>query len=205
MVVALGAADRQAEKDRPRGIDPVDDRVDPELLDVDPPFLVDLRVAMKPGGDPRGERGSGLQVAGDLIDGESVERHVGIERGDDPVAELPDRARSVDIVAVGIGVPSLVEPGARPPFAEMGRSQQAIDGTFISICRPIGQKGVDLTGRGRQTDQVETRPAQQCRTIGFRRGSQPAPIEPSLDKAVDRIASPAWIRDVGDGGPYWVE
>ena len=57
VVVALGAADRQAEKDGARGVDAVDDRLDPELLDVDPPFLVDLRIAVEPGGDPRGERG----------------------------------------------------------------------------------------------------------------------------------------------------
>ncbi len=62
VVVALGAADRQAEEDRARGVDPVDDRVDPELLDVDAPFLVDLRVAVKTGGDPLGERG--IRAAG---------------------------------------------------------------------------------------------------------------------------------------------
>ena len=57
VVVALGTADRQAEEDRARRVDPVDDRLDPELLDVDAPFLVDLRVAMKAGGDPLAERG----------------------------------------------------------------------------------------------------------------------------------------------------
>src|SRR5208282_1205397 len=42
VVVALGASDRQSQKDRARGIDPVHDRLDAELLDVDPAFLVDL-------------------------------------------------------------------------------------------------------------------------------------------------------------------
>ena len=75
VVVALRAADRQAEQDRARRVDPVDDRLDPELLDVDPPFLVDRRVAVEPGGDPLAERGARPQVAGDLVDREPVERH----------------------------------------------------------------------------------------------------------------------------------
>ena len=39
----------------PGGVDAIDDRVDPELFDVDPAFLIDLRIAMKAGGDPRAE------------------------------------------------------------------------------------------------------------------------------------------------------
>ena len=58
MVVALGAADRQAEEDRAGRVDPIDDRLDAELLDVDAAFLVDRRIAVKPGGDPRCQRGS---------------------------------------------------------------------------------------------------------------------------------------------------
>ena len=53
MVVALGAADRQAKEDRTGGIDAIDDRIDPELLDVDSPFLVDQRISMKPRGNAR--------------------------------------------------------------------------------------------------------------------------------------------------------
>ncbi len=37
VVVALGAADRQPEKDRARRVDAIDDRIDAKLLDVDPP------------------------------------------------------------------------------------------------------------------------------------------------------------------------
>ena len=51
VVVALGTADGQAQEDGPGRVDPIDDRLDPELLDVDPPLLVDLRIAMEPGGD----------------------------------------------------------------------------------------------------------------------------------------------------------
>ena len=55
VIVALGAADGQAEEDRSGGIDPIDDRIDPELLDVDSSLLVDQRIAMEPRGDARAE------------------------------------------------------------------------------------------------------------------------------------------------------
>src|SRR5262249_48968918 len=89
VVVALGAADGQPEKDRARGIDAVDDRLDPELLDVDASLLVDLRIAMKPGGDALRECCVLVQIAGELVDGELIERHIGVEGGDDPVAVFP--------------------------------------------------------------------------------------------------------------------
>ena len=128
VVVALGAADRQAEEDRPGRVDPVDDRIDPELLDVDPPFLVDLACCGETRWRSAGEaRRPGRRSPAIWSMRELVERHVGIEGGDDPVAILPDRARGVDVVAVGIGVAGLVEPGPGPPFAEMGRGQQPVD------------------------------------------------------------------------------
>ena len=127
VVVALGAADRQAEEDRAGGADPVDDRLDSELLDVDPPLLVDRRIPVEPRGDPLRERGTWAEIAGELIDHELVERPVGVEGGDDPITVLPDGARGVDIEAVGIGITRLVEPGASPSLAEVRRGQEAID------------------------------------------------------------------------------
>ena len=59
MVVALGTAHGQTQEDGARRVHPVDDRLDPELLDVDAPFLVDLGVAMEPGGDLLVDRGVG--------------------------------------------------------------------------------------------------------------------------------------------------
>ena len=51
VVVALAAADRQAQEDDAGGVDAIDDRLDAELLEVDAAFLVDLRVAVEAGGD----------------------------------------------------------------------------------------------------------------------------------------------------------
>jgi hypothetical protein len=51
VVVALGAADGQAKKDRPGRVDPVDNRFDPELLQVNAAFLIDQGIAVKATGD----------------------------------------------------------------------------------------------------------------------------------------------------------
>ena len=48
MIVALRAADRQAEPDRAGRGHAIEDAVDAKLFLVDAPFLIDLRVAMKP-------------------------------------------------------------------------------------------------------------------------------------------------------------
>src|SRR5262249_48703295 len=80
-------------------------RLVPELLDVDAALLIDRRVPVEPRGDT-GRKGSRRpQIAGDLVDHEPVEWHVVIEGRDDPVAVLPDRARGIDAVSVGVRIP----------------------------------------------------------------------------------------------------
>ena len=101
------------------------------------------------------ERGVRAEVAGELVDGELVERHVAVQGVDDPVAVLPDRARGVDAVAVRVGVAGQVEPGPRPALAVMGRGEQAIDQPLVGVGPVVGQEGVDLRRGRRQADQVE--------------------------------------------------
>src|SRR5204863_8799448 len=42
------------------------------------------------------------QIARDLLDRKSVERHVGIKRANHPVAKRPDRAMAVALIAVAV-------------------------------------------------------------------------------------------------------
>src|SRR3954465_16089859 len=75
---------------------------------------------MEGGRQPLHRRGIGKQVTGDLLDRESIERHVFVEGGDDPVAPTPGRGtRAVDLETVGVGVPGLIEPMPAPPLAEV--------------------------------------------------------------------------------------
>ena len=62
----------------------------------------------------------GQQVAGELLDGELVERHVAVEGVDHPVAPAPHDALAVALVAVGVGVAGRVEPARRPSARRSG-------------------------------------------------------------------------------------
>ena len=55
---------------------------------------------MKAGRDFLIERRARQQIAGQLLDRELVERHVRVERADDPVAPRPQFAVAVHLVAV---------------------------------------------------------------------------------------------------------
>ena len=111
---------------------------------------------MKAGGD-RSDRASrlGSMSPANLLDGELVERHVGVQGADDPIAIGPDRARPVLFIAVRVGVAGQVEPAPRPALAVMGRGEQPIDEPLVGVGRRVVDEGVDLLRRGRQADQVE--------------------------------------------------
>ena len=70
MVVAAGAAHRQAEPDGGRGLHAVDDGLDAPLFGNDAALGVDAVVAVEAGGDLLVEGGVGQHVAGDLLDRE---------------------------------------------------------------------------------------------------------------------------------------
>ena len=142
------------------------------------------------------------QVAGDLVDRELIERHVAVERGDDPVAVLPDRPGGVDVEAVRVGVAGLVEPEPPPPLAVMGRGQQAIDQALVGVGPGVGQEGVDLLGAGRQAGQVERNAPQQRRAIGLGGGLEPSPARAAarMNRSIGLRTQPD-ERDLGDGRP----
>ncbi len=64
-----------------------------------------------------------------------------------------------------LGVPRHIEPVAAPTFAVMGRRQQPIDDLLIRIGRLIAEIGLDVLGRGGQSDQIKRQPADQCRAV----------------------------------------
>ena len=127
MVVAAGAAHRQAEEDGGRRLDAVDGV-------LDPPFFLDRAcfgdraiIAVESGGDLLGQRGCGQQVAGNLFGQETVERLVAVICGDDPVAPGPHDPGKVVLKSVGIGKAGAVEPFHRHALAVERRSQQPVD------------------------------------------------------------------------------
>src|SRR5437899_1181000 len=100
MLVALGTADGQPEKHDSRRIDPVYDRLDPELLGVSSPFLIDEGITMKAGGNPLLDGCVSQEIAGDLLDRKLVEGLVVGYVLDHPIAVLPDAACEIAREAV---------------------------------------------------------------------------------------------------------
>ena len=85
-------------------------------------------VTMEGGGDDLVAGGVREQVAGELLDGEGVERLVVVEGLDHPIAVRPHRALRVALEAVGIGIAGEVEPLHRHVLAVVRRSHESIEG-----------------------------------------------------------------------------
>ena len=169
VIVAAGAAQGQTKKRGAGRANAVDHGFHAKLLVVGPAFFVQHRVAMEPGCNALSDAGIVQHVAGQLLDRELVERQIAIQRLDDPIAILPDRATAVDRVAVGIGVTGQVEPMPPPTFAIMRGGEQSVDHPPIGVVAGVGQKPVDFLDRRRQSHQVETQAANERRLVGFRR------------------------------------
>jgi hypothetical protein len=136
----------------------------------------------------------GQHVARDLFDRELIERHVLVERVDDPVAVLPHDARQVLFVALRIGVAREIEPGTRPALAVVGRGEQAIDQSLVrrvaAVARRVGGDFVDLLRRGRQPDQIERDPPNERFQRRLTRRREPLMLEAREHEPVDRRARP---------------
>ena len=164
--------------------------------------LIDLRVAVKARGDFLALGGVRQEVAGQLFDGELIERHVRIQRPDHPVAEFPNLPRRIDRVAVAVRIPRLIEPPAPPALSIVRRGEEAIDDLLVGVRSGIGEKGVHLHHRRRQPDEIERDPADERGLIGLGRGREAFLSKPCQDEMVDRIAdNGARDFDRRDGRP----
>ena len=134
MIVAAGAADREPEPDCAERGRAVEHRGNPELLLVDAPFLVGQGLPVERRRDPGPAGCVRKQVAGKLLDRETIEWEVAVDGIDYPVAiNVGVGTRAVGLVAVRIGVPGQVEPVAPPAFAEVRRGEQPVDQALVGI------------------------------------------------------------------------
>jgi hypothetical protein len=84
----------------------------------------------KPGGHELVERAVRQHVAGDLLGGELVPRHVVLERADHPVAVRPDGAVVVDVDAMGVGIARGIQPVAGEVLGAGGGGEQIVRRLF---------------------------------------------------------------------------
>ena len=145
--------------------------------------------------------GIGQQVAGELLDDEPVERLVGVEGVDDPVAVGPGLAIVVEVQAVGVAVAGGVEPEPRHVLAVAGRVEQAVDDLLVSLLRRVGQERVDLRGgsaAGRSGRASRGGSAWSWRPSGD--GESPsASSRARMNRSISLTAQPAFLTDGSAG------
>ncbi len=147
VVVAAGAADRQAEEDRADGAGDLGQLRLP--LDLGDDVAADHLARAAPaeaGGD------QGVVIAGQRARRRRVWRvdepivgHVGVQGADDPVAIPPGVGPlGVELEAVGVGVMGQVEPVLAPALAVPRAREQAIDQPLVGVGPAVAEERVDL-------------------------------------------------------------
>ncbi len=205
VIVAHGAVRGEAEPHLRDGLGPIARVVDQVLLGDGPSLIGGHVAAVEARGNLLVEGVPGEQVAGELLDGEPVERHVLVEHADHPVAVGPHLAVVVEVVAVRVGITRGVEPVAGAMFAPAGRFKQAVDKPRVRVRCLIGHERLDHLRRRGQAGQIKAEPPDQCPPIGFGGGFQPLLLELRQDEAIDRIADPRLLLHRGQGRPAWCD
>lgn len=182
-------------------VDAVDHLIGARLLGVGARLDVGHRATVEPGGDLLLLGSVGQQVAGKLLDGELVERHVGVQRLDHPIAEGPNLPQVVALETVRIGVPRQVEPRPRPALAELRRRQQPIDQFVVGFGTLVRRERGNLVRRRRQPNQVQRDAANERRTFRLRRRRQPFFIEPTKHKRINGIGDPRQVAGLRNSRP----
>ncbi len=121
MAMALHAPERHALPSLPRRVDPIQDCCNAEFFIIGTALFIGLRHAMRGRRDAVFDGWLRKQISGNLFDRELVVGQIAVQRVDHPVAIFPNRSASIQTQASGIGVTNLVQPNARPTFAERKR------------------------------------------------------------------------------------
>ena len=186
--VTLGAVQGEAQPGGSHGRDPVFHGLGTVFLGITAAFVVDLGVAVEPGGDALGEGRSRQQIARQLVDGELVEGLIAVEGLDHPLAIGPDGPGQIHLIAIRIGIAGQVEPAAGHVFSVVRRGEQPVDQILIGPGRGVGEKCRDLGGLGGQAGEIERDPTDESGPIGLGLLLESFPGQPSHDEPVDGIA-----------------
>ena len=195
VVVALGAAYRQAEPDRAERAGPVHGLFKRILGGVHAALSIAQGVAVEASGDALLDGRAGHQVAGDLLDREAVEPHPRIERVDHP-ASVPPRMRSDIIlgIAVRVGVAHLVQPVHGLLLAKVLRGQQSLHHSLVGAFCWIFFEGALLLARRREPGQIQRDAGQQCVLVGLRCRLESFGSQALAHEVVDWIAPRRHVR-----------
>ena len=108
MVVAARAIHGQPQPHRGGRFHSIGHVFDDELVGDNAPFVVYPVIAIEGGRQSLIASRMRQQVSGKLLDGELIERHIGVIGVDDPVPPGPLAATHIILIAARIGVPSRI-------------------------------------------------------------------------------------------------
>src|SRR5690606_27210337 len=131
-------------------------------------------------------------VGGELLDDESVERKILVERADDVIAiRVGERILALrrEDVAAGVRVARDIEPMARPSVAVARRGEKALDDALPSIGTIVREELLDLARCRRKPGEIEGRAADERASICLRGGLESAALERAQHELVDRRAN----------------
>ena len=196
--MTLAAFNRQPQPYGARGVGPVYGLFHAVFFAVYAPFAVGQRVAVESGGHALLDGGIGQQVAGQLFDGELVERHVGVQGPNDPFPVTPGPGtRAVLFVAVAVGIAGQVKPVAAPALAVVGRGQRAIHHPLVGVGAGVVDKRFNLLRRRRQTQHVQIHATNERVAIRLGAGGDSFLFQSGQDERVDGVAHPGGVFHPG--------
>ena len=169
VVVALRAGQGQPQPGRGRRVHAVEEDVEALLLGDGPTLAVEQVVAIEARGNELVVGRLGQQVARELLDGESVKRHVRVQRAHHPITPHPLKRVAVLLEAIAVRIARGIEPRQRHALAVVRRLHQPVHQPLVSIRRGVCDKGIHLLRFRGKADQVQRQPANECPPIGFGR------------------------------------
>ena len=206
MVVAAGAAERQAEKRLSEGVDAIVGAISLVLRQVGGRLHL-LTQIPEAGAHHRLVRSGrridprlGKQISGNLLPNKLIVGQIVVERPHRPIAILSGIGkRVVDVVAAGLAVADDVEPMPRKSFAVVRRGEQVIDIDFEGMGIGIGSHLLHVGRIGGQPGQQFGRPPHQHGPRCFRSRREPSGLQPMKHKRIDEGVTPVCVPD-GRGG-----
>jgi hypothetical protein len=142
-------------------------------------------------------------VSGNLLEEELVERLVRIQTADDVVAVLIGEGTLGILigVAVGVSIAGDVEPVPSPSFPVSRRLEQTIDELLVRIWGRIGEKGLNLSWRRGESEQIEIDAPNQREPVSVWRQLEVCGTKTCPKEGVDWSPCPITRCSSGDGGP----
>ena len=195
--MTLGTGHRGAHPNGHGGVHAIHDGDVAVFLVARAALVVRHRIAMKRGRGQLLIGGVVQQIAGDLLQGELIERLVGVQCANDVIAIRPNRPGRIIRVTAGIRVARLIEPQPRPVFPKGFLLQQPVHHSLVGIRLAIGDKLIHLRQRRRESREVERNPADQRRSLRLGSVRQLFRFKAGEDEMVHGIPGPPGITHPG--------